>query len=274
MLFNLEFFEKLARFGRFDTGFISVEADDKTSVLFVGRAGQNRLHQIALTFYREVQNIRSDTRLSAEGHADKIKTAAIAALKEVDKADSEILQRVIKDIETMQKKVEIPAANNDLPVASNQTLREIEIRGYILKESDASKRLGMLKEAVASLDFITFAAFANAPKFLNIVNEKTLEEAKRIFAIRQNPTIAKELGDAMEVRDILTRNFAQLREGIGTAGQLIDDSTRARLQRLAQDAIDNSQRVRIEPHRLANTPADTAGNPASKADAGLKVNNR
>jgi len=249
-------FERLARFGDFAAGRIQPDEGDTSSYTYRGWKGQDSLKAIALAFYNEVQTIRSDTRFTGEGHADKIKEAAKAALKKVD----DIYPLTLKIVEERLTKLkaefsfESPGGED-----VGDVLREIEMRGYLLKMEKAQV-YDILQIATAEKDIATFRAFINCPVSLNLLNPKIIAQAKEIWAERANPRVADELKELQEVCAILAGSFAEAYEGIGRLGKLVDDSLRARLQRLSQTALDTTARS-YDSHRLAEQIADTAGNP-------------
>jgi len=251
-----DFFEKIARFGFADVIDVTGELETSESAVYRCFIGQNRLKTICLQFYRDVQDIRSDQKLTAEGHADKIKVFARAALLEVDKAEETFLAVGKKKLESLQGEFKTASAL-DTP---ERVLREIELRGMI-RELDASARWQILKEAIEEQNELMFLAFVNAPKFLRLVNEQILSQCKQAWTEKLNPRTAKLLNTLETAFAILTKNFGMVREGIGRLGMIFDDSMRARLQKLPAVALAEAQRIRDDPNKLAHGSFDTAGNP-------------
>ena len=261
----MDVFEKLARFGNFSAGTIEAEPDDRESVVYRGMSGQAKLKQIALDFYRKVQEIRSDTRMTAEGHSDHIKAAATKALAQLDAADKLYfvpIEKRLSELRTEFKFDSMPA--DDIPA----TLREIEVRGLLLSLV-SSERYEALRSAIDSKDVMVFRAFNNAPLFLNLMNPKIMAQCRQTWAERLNPRISKELAEVETTCSILASSFDETYQGIGELGQIIDDSMRVRLQGIAQTGLDTAA-ASFERHRLARETTDTAGN---KMDPNLKVLN-
>lgn len=256
---------KIERFG-FDAR-IEVEDGDVTSLIFRASKGQQRLHDIALGYRRAEMVIRSDTLLTAEGHAAKIKEAAKKSLAELDEAEKMFLEPISSRLLVLRKEFSIEAKSTD---NVSETMREIEIRG-MLQKLDKLALTRIFEEAIETLDAITFRAFVNVPKFAYLLNEKTIAQGKRMWAERQNPAVAKELILLEDAYSILISQYGEIRAGIGSIGQITDDSMRARLQRLAQTAIDDSERVRKAPHRLAQEPTDLQGNNMPANDRVLNI---
>ena len=254
------FWEIIQRFGNFQAGQIVADADDKESFLYRASAGQEKLKQICLTFYRQTQEIRSDTKSSPEGHADRIKAAAKKALAELDQASRIYLEPVEKRLEELRIAFKIdPLPADDV----TSVLREIEVR-TLLVPLDASKRWQILQDAIESKDVITFRAFDRAPSFLQLVNDEIMARCRRVWAERLNPKVAKELSDMEEACAILTSSFSEAYQGIGELGQIIDDSLRSRLQGLAQRGLDLAA-ASFEQHRLQREVTDAQGNPMPPA---------
>ncbi len=240
--------ERLSRFGHFSGGVIE-ESE-------LGKQGQVKLKEIALKFYNGMQTIRSDTRLSAEGHSAEIKKAAKEALAEIDKLYGFTLKVIEENLAKLKQEFSLVS-----PVEEDvtSTLREIEIRGFIQK-LDASARFETFQTAIEKSDELTFRSFINAPAFLNLLNEKTIEHGRELWAERQNPKRAVELKNVTHACEVLTENFGEVYQAIGEAGQVVDDSLRARLQNLTKTALDTAAKS-YDPHRLAEQVVDTAGNP-------------
>jgi hypothetical protein len=233
--FEMAFLEKLARFG-FDN-IIEVADGDTQSVVFRANKGQAKLKAIALEFYRKVQEIRKDTKLTPEGHTDKIKKAAREAIAKLDEARSLFLEVVEKRVSELEKEFRIATDSDENDVTS--TMREIEVRG-MLQSLDVSKRSNIFLQAIEKFDEVTFRDFVNAPSFLNLLNPKMLENGKQVWAERINPKIARELNEASNACAILSYHFGQVYQGIGELGQIIDDSMRARLQGLAKKGLERA----------------------------------
>jgi len=254
------FWEKLQKWGNFTAGEIVPEPGDETSFVFRAYGGQTKLKQVALGFYRQVQEIRSDTKMSVEGHSEKIKAAAKKALTQLDEAARIYLEPVEKRLQELRIAFRIDPLPADDVVS---TLREIEMRGLLLT-SDSGKRWEILRAAIESKDTVVFRAFSNAPAFLRLVNEEVMAKCRRAWAEQLNPKVAKELSDMEEACAILTSSFSEAYQGIGEMGMVIDDSLRSRLQGLSQRGLDLAA-ASFEQHRLQREVTDAQGNPMPPA---------
>ncbi len=259
-------FETLARFGNFRAGRIEVEPGDTTSAVYRASQGQERLKQICLGFYRQVQQVRSNTALSAEGHSAEIKKAAKAALRQLDEAARTFLDPVTERLKTLRTEFRF-----DVPPTESvsATLREIEMRAY-LEKLDREKRYLVLEEAIGRKDEVVFRAFSSAPEFLGLLPPKIIDQARQLWAEQKDLRTAKELKDLTVVSAILVESFGEAYQGIGALGQVIDDSMRARLQRLAETGLATAA-ASYQQHRLARETTDTAGNPMAPSGAVLNT---
>jgi len=252
----MSFWEKLQQWGNFMSGRIVVDEGDKESFVYRAFAGQTKLKEICLNFYRQVGDIRSNTRMTAEGHSDEIKKAGMAALRQLDAADKLYLQPVQKRLAELQLLFKIKPMAGDVCAC----MREIEIRSLLLT-FDSERRYFALKAALETQDEIVFSAFHNAPSFLNLVNPELLKKCRAIWLEQKDPRTAKELAELEIVSAILSGSFAEAFEAIGQLGQITDDSLRSRLQTMAQRGLDQAAE-RYKAHRLSlETTFDIAGNP-------------
>jgi hypothetical protein len=242
-----DFFTRIARFGTFRLGRIQFDESEKGTILEQGAIVQSGLADICNNFYQAVQGVRSDTKLSAEGHADKIKQLGREALKKVDLSYDRTLKTYENNLATLKQKFSFVAPGGD---NVSETLREIETRALLL-QLDQLKRNDVIQVAIVKKDAIVFRAFINAPEFTNILNPKILESAKRLWMEREYPQEAKLYKDTADVVENLTDSFAECYEGIARLAGLVDDTMRARLQRLAQTAIETAKRG-YDPNNFAS----------------------
>lgn len=230
----MSFWTRLEKYGKgfaFEAGQIKVGPNDKDNFVFRGGKAQEVLVNLALDFEQTIKQIRSDTLLSEQGQAQKIKKAAEDVLQEIEKLSERTL-KVLKELLTKAQEEFAPPQPAEENIVT--VLREIETRAELrlLPEENLTP---LFQSAIKGRNEILFNAFANAPSFSPLLNEKTIQLGQRIWNEGRDPAKAKNLQEIKDVHSVVKASFEETQQAIRERGGLVDDSMRSRLEQITSE---------------------------------------
>jgi hypothetical protein len=244
--FNMASLESITRFGINNR--INTEGYPPESLVQKAADMQERIKAICLSYANGEIAIRGDSRLTAEGHAEKIKELGRKSLDQLTQIDTAVMGRIQEKLNKIALTMQIARTDEqDVPTI----LREQEIRRFLLTLNKLDRSNEFIN-AIKSGDQLVFSAFINAPSMFNMVNEQVRAEGLRLWGERTNPQATKEYRDLDIASKSLAENLADATQGIATVAGLIDDTLRARLQGMAAKGMQDAAQSRNEPHALVS----------------------
>ena len=163
------------------------------------------------TFSGRLAAIRMDPDLSEAGKVKGVRSMRDEFMGILTKHQTGTIKPLDAQLGTLLAK--LPALAVDRSSAAD-AIREAEVRTWLRGLTD-EQRAAAFRYAIDDSDALTFAAFANAPTAMGLIQPRVLAEGQKLWAASKNPALAGEIDVLRSTIDLLkdaARSYTEIVE--------------------------------------------------------------
>ena len=209
---TMDFVDLIAVHG--DVTIERIEGVAKTNVENLSQANEN-LKQLLKEFDEAASHTTEDTRLTAEGHAERLTEVGMDYVHRLDGFDRWV-EQAREQLEELRSQQRVDPTD---PNAVIEFLRQQEVRNE-LKKKDPLDLVGIFFNAIEGGDSLTFFALRDAPPVFELLEPEVLEEGEAAWLDKRDPKAATAIKGLANAIQTITDTLASVRRHIVETAKL------------------------------------------------------